>query len=473
VHIGNREHRHWRGVLHTLLAGALAAMTALALVWSWPTPVLALAVTAIASTTIVIWLGRSSVAVVAVASVVGGIGAQLPRLSGSALAHGMVVGLVVALSLAGPLAVAGLLRQLRAYHRRGWALADAEARQHAAAVNNAVQSERMAIAAEMHDGLGHALTLIAVRLGRLSLAGDLPDAVRAEISAVRQAAAQAAGELGTAVRLLQDPQPVTPHGGLASTIANARDAGMTIEDHTPDGLEELLSTEAAAAVVRVVQEGLTNAAKHAPGSWVAVDADVSETEVRVTVRNARSRVMAASRGRSSGVGLVGLRQRVGVLGGSLSTAFSDDEYVLCVVIPRHAKPIGRPPAGKVREVAAEESIAVKERTRAARTAAVAPAALVTGIAFVATAYFAMSNVFSVIAPSEFDDIAVGDTREDAQQKLPPLEMLDAPRDENPVAPGEECRYYETAISFFARVDVVYVCFDESSVTRTGTVKPDD
>ncbi len=448
----------------------LAAATAVVLVLSWPTPAFAVAMAAVAGAIIVICLRQSSILAVTVASVAAAVGAHLPRLSASTFAHGLMVGLVVALCLTGPLAVARLLRQVRAYHRRGWALADAEARKHAAEVSNAVQSERMAIAAEMHDGLGHALTLMAVRLGRLSLSPDLPAAVRTEISAVREAAAQAAGELGMAVRLLQDPQPMAPMGDLATTIANARDAGMAIEDHTPARLEESLSPEAASAVVRVVQEGLTNAAKHAPGSPVTVEADLTDTEVRVVVRNALARETVGSPGDSNGLGLVGLRQRAAVLGGSLRTTRSHDGFTLAVDLPRHAKPSAVLRADSIRGVAEEESMAVEERTRAARTAAAVPAALIGATAFVAAAYFVMSNLFSVLPADQFDRIAAGDPRSEIERVLPPLEMLDAPRDGNPVQPGEECRYYETAVSFFARVDVVYVCFDDATVTRTGMVE---
>lgn len=471
--MGNSESRERHHVFQAGIAALLAAVSAVVLVLSWPTPVLALATTAIAGALIVIWLPRSSILAVIGASVAAGIGAHLPLLSANALAHGLVVGLVVALCLAGPLGVARLIRQVRAYHRRGWALADAEARKHAAEVSKAVQGERMAIAAEMHDGLGHALTLIAVQLGRLSLSADLPDAVRTEISGVRATAAQAARELGTAVRLLQDPHPLTPVGDLTMTIANARNAGMVIEDRTASRLEQGLSPEAASAVLRVVQEGLTNAAKHAPGSPVTVDADLTETEVRVAVRNALPRATASAGVHSNGIGLVGLRQRAAVLGGSLTAARSDDEFALAIVLPRHAKPSGALRADSIREVADEENVAVVERARAARTAAAVPAALLAAIAFVAAAYFVLSNLFSVLPQDQFDKVAAGAPRAEVESMLPPLEMLDAPRDGDPVASGEGCRFYETAVSFFARVDVVYICFDESAVTRTGMVESSD
>src|SRR5699024_11773328 len=64
----------------------------------------------------------------------------------------------------------------------------------------------MSPAAEMHDGLGHSLTLIAVRLGQLSLTPTLPDTDRAEVSGIRTIAADAADQLGLAVRLLRQSE---------------------------------------------------------------------------------------------------------------------------------------------------------------------------------------------------------------------------------------------------------------------------
>src|SRR5690606_11758009 len=103
-----------------------------------------------------------------------------------------------------PVLIRRAVRQQREFRRRGWELAEIESRRRASDTRAAVQRERMTLAAEMHDGLGHALTLIAVRLGQLSLAPSLTDKDRAEVASIREIAADSADDLGLAVRLLRE-----------------------------------------------------------------------------------------------------------------------------------------------------------------------------------------------------------------------------------------------------------------------------
>ena len=126
-------------------------------------------------------------------------------------ANAVAGGLTISLALVVPLGIVQAGRQRRNFIARGWALAESEARARDATAERARQRERTAIAAEMHDGLGHQLTLTAVRLARLSLDDTLPSAARAEIQEIRAGAAEAAEELGRTVQLLRDPAAGTAH----------------------------------------------------------------------------------------------------------------------------------------------------------------------------------------------------------------------------------------------------------------------
>ncbi|MEO3889884.1 histidine kinase [Nonomuraea sp. B5E05] len=186
--------------------------------------------------------------------------------------------------------------------------------------------ERARIARDMHDSLGHDLALIAVRAAGLELAPGLgPAGVRAA-GELRVAAADATERLRQIIGLLReeaDAPPLTPADeDVAELVHRARDSGMTV------GLD-LIHGPVPGLARAVVQEGITNAAKHAPGA--AVQVEVSPE--RVTVRNGppRSRPTA----QPGGLGLAGLRERVRLAGGALTAGPMGEGggYELAVTLP--------------------------------------------------------------------------------------------------------------------------------------------
>ncbi|NUO97976.1 MAG: hypothetical protein HOV96_19820 [Nonomuraea sp.] len=185
--------------------------------------------------------------------------------------------------------------------------------------------ERARIAREMHDSLGHDLALIAVRAAGLELAPGLaPEQVRSA-GELRLAAADATERLRQIIGLLREdaePAPLSPlDEDLADLVGRARDSGMSITlDLSPGPVPGLAHA--------VVQEGLTNAAKHAPGAPVTV----TVAPHRVVVRNgpARSRPTAVP----GGLGLAGLRERVRLAGGTLTAGPDGDGFSLTVGLPQ-------------------------------------------------------------------------------------------------------------------------------------------
>jgi len=403
---------------------------------------------------------------------VSAIVAQLPGLTIENLALGVVAGLLTSLCLTVPLAVAAVLRHRREYLHRGWRLAAMEAARRSNDIQAALQRERMSLAAEMHDGLGHGLTLITVRLGQLSLTSTLAPADRAAVTELRQASAEAAEELGNAVRLLRDPGAVATGTGVPTimdAVESARSAGIPVTTAVPEGLNEILSAEAQTAVARLVQESLTNAAKHAPGERVSIAIHVTGATMVAEVSNAMPAQDSAEPPPSSGFGLVGIRHRAAMLGGTLEVGHSPDVFALKLILPTDAKPSPSDRATAAEDIVAAENEAAQDRTKATRVAIVLPAAILGAVLAVTFAYLGAATMLSVMGAAQFAEIQPGDSRAEVELSLPVFEVLDAPHDQFPPKSGEQCRYYESDVTFFERSDVHVVCFDDDAVTRMGVI----
>jgi signal transduction histidine kinase len=198
-------------------------------------------------------------------------------------------------------------------------------------------AERRRIARELHDVLANSLSVMIVQA---SLAADLvtddPGAAAAAVAEVERSGRTALGETGRLLRLVQDDAAgVHPQHGVADLPDLADEygrAGLAIEldvddvaAHLPIGVE--LST------YRIVQEALTNALKHAPGSPVRVRLARQGSEVEIEVRNGRA-ASATFAAVPSGHGLVGLRERVSLFGGALDAGpTSDGGFVLAATLP--------------------------------------------------------------------------------------------------------------------------------------------
>ncbi|MFI7445672.1 sensor histidine kinase [Nonomuraea indica] len=188
--------------------------------------------------------------------------------------------------------------------------------------------ERARIAREMHDSLGHDLALIAVRAAGLEMAPGLGPAQVEAAGELRVAAAEATERLRQIIGLLRDDAdadagpPLAPAGeDVAAIVERARASGLPVTlRHDPSG-------PAPALAGAVVQEALTNAAKHAPGAPVTV----LVSPHRVVVRNGppRSRPTAVP----GGLGLAGLDERVRLAGGTLTAGPSGDGYELAAELP--------------------------------------------------------------------------------------------------------------------------------------------
>ncbi len=185
---------------------------------------------------------------------------------------------------------------------------------------DAVLTERARIAREMHDAVGHRVSLMVLQAGAIEMAAGDRGRVEQLAENVQVAGRQALDELRQAVGVLRsgddEDAPLEPQPRLEDLhrlVAEWRSAGMDVALHQPEGLH--LDPVTCRAAYRIMQEGLTNAGKHAPGASVGIDLESREGGIVVRVRNGAGRPVHDAPG--GGYGLVGLRERVRTLGGRL------------------------------------------------------------------------------------------------------------------------------------------------------------
>ncbi|MBG6094830.1 sensor histidine kinase [Nocardioides luteus] len=193
------------------------------------------------------------------------------------------------------------------------------ARHHSTEIEQAQLTERARIAQEMHDSLGHELSLIALRAGALEVAPGLSAAHQKAAGDIREAAAGATERLGEIVGVLRpaaEEAPLTPAAtGIAGLVERARESGMDVR--LVGSLTEGTAPVRDAAAHRIVQEALTNAARHAPGSSVTVSVEEREPDgVRLSVSNGRA-TLPPRAGATTGLGLAGLDEAARAAGGTL------------------------------------------------------------------------------------------------------------------------------------------------------------
>lgn len=200
--------------------------------------------------------------------------------------------------------------------------------------------ERHRIAQDMHDSLGHQLTLIAVQTGALEMDRGLAEPHRAAVQVLRQAAVAAMGELRQVVGVLHDDSVAESSGGvddIEGLVDATRQVG-TRAGFRCTGQDRPLSAATGQAAYRIVQEALTNAHKHAPGAAVEVALHYEPDALVVEVVNAPPAAPSAPAVPVSGSqGLAGLRERARLVGGMVrARATGDGGFRVAGVLPYEA-----------------------------------------------------------------------------------------------------------------------------------------
>jgi signal transduction histidine kinase len=182
--------------------------------------------------------------------------------------------------------------------------------------------ERLRIARELHDSLGHYLSMISVQSGVvLNLNHDLPGPVAESLSAIRQASKEGLRELRSVLRILRQDGELAPHAPLPALARlgdlfdHAAAAGLQVRAETGGTVRELPFGVDQAAF-RIVQEALTNVTRHAGTDTATVCVHYGQHDLTVQVDD-------DGQGRSdslpppSGSGIAGMRERAAALGGEL------------------------------------------------------------------------------------------------------------------------------------------------------------
>jgi signal transduction histidine kinase len=228
-------------------------------------------------------------------------------------------------------------QQLIASLRERAELAEADAELRAERARQEVREE---IAWEMHDVLGHRLSLLTVHAGALEFNMDAPrEEIARAAGVIRQSAHLALRDLAEVIGVFraesaegERPQPEL--SDLVQLVAEARATGSRVElTGPPDASPPSVVGRTA---YRIVQEALTNARKHAPGAAVAVRVTGSPAHrLTVEVHNAlpAGPTPDAGLGEGSGQGLIGLAERARLAGGELSAGPADGGFQVCVWLP--------------------------------------------------------------------------------------------------------------------------------------------
>ena len=208
-------------------------------------------------------------------------------------------------------------------------------------VRQARSNERARIAREMHDVLAHRISQISMHAGALSFRDDLTtDEMRDSVAVIQEKAHEALTDLRGVLGVLRDdgsgqageaPQPT--YADLPALVTEAEEAGLNV------GLDDELDTRGTPVpdavgrtLYRIVQEGMTNARKHAPGSRLTIQVSGSpEGGVDIRLRNPIGFGPSAAPG--AGLGLVGLTERAELAGGRLEHRRDGQTFLLHAWIP--------------------------------------------------------------------------------------------------------------------------------------------
>jgi signal transduction histidine kinase len=194
----------------------------------------------------------------------------------------------------------------------------------------AAAEERARIARDLHDSAGHTISVIAVRAGAARLRHrENPDRSLAALTAIEELARHTAAEIDYIVGALRDDGPVAPLGlaTLDTLIAHHTAAGLDVA-LTTTGSARTLPTAVDQAAYRILQEALTNAARHGTGP-VTVALTYGD-HVEITVTNP---VPPRATPRGGGHGMTGMRERATLLGGDLHVDDANGIFRLHVRIP--------------------------------------------------------------------------------------------------------------------------------------------
>lgn len=200
-------------------------------------------------------------------------------------------------------------------------------------------SRRNRLAAELHDSIGHALSVVTLQAGAAARVIDHdPAFARAALDAIAEQARTATAELDHVLGVLRDERASTAPArtlmDLEPLVEAVRTTGADVR-LTTHGLLDAVPAVVSREAYRICQEALTNALRHGEASTpVTVGLDVEAARLRVTIANASAVLRSRAGG---GRGLATMRERVRLLGGHLDAGMQDGTWRLVAVMPWEAR----------------------------------------------------------------------------------------------------------------------------------------
>ena len=237
---------------------------------------------------------------------------------------------------AGAVGIADAIRSWRRYTESAEAELQAAVVAAEAEASRQVAEERLVIARELHDLLAHNLSVMNVQTGAaLHLLRSDPDQAEASLTTARDAGKTVLDELRELLAVLRhEHDDGAPMSSLPSAddvdrlVDTMRASGLHVDWHR-SGAPRPLSSVASLAAYRIVQEGLTNAAKHGDGS-VVLTTGWADDGLTITIENGTAGDVDET---GAGLGLVGMRERAAVNGGRLTVDASGDRFVVEAWLP--------------------------------------------------------------------------------------------------------------------------------------------
>ncbi|WP_433378202.1 sensor histidine kinase [Actinoplanes sp. CA-142083] len=242
----------------------------------------------------------------------------------------LAVGMAVLIFLGGAAKVRGehMAEMMKVRAERARAKEEQERRQ--------ASEERLRMARELHDVLGHHLSLINVQAGvGLHLMDSRPEQAREALTAIKTASAEALREVRAVLDVMRaegEAAPRQPSLGLSRLDELTADAGLPITTKVT-GAERALPPEVDRAAYRIVQEALTNVRKHAgSGATASVAVDYLPTALHLAIRNEGAFVDSDAPS-AEGTGIGGMRERAQSLGGSVEAGPVEGGFLVSVLLP--------------------------------------------------------------------------------------------------------------------------------------------
>ncbi|MDA2811880.1 sensor histidine kinase [Nocardiopsis sp. RSe5-2] len=221
-------------------------------------------------------------------------------------------------------------------------------REHDQALRRSAYEERLRIAREVHDVVGHSLSVINMQAGvAMHVLDKRPDRARESLDAIRRTSKDALEELRGTLAVFRegaagtagDRAPLPGLDRVGDLAAGMASAGVSVEVHT-EGEQAVPPAAVDHAAYRIVQEALTNVARHAPGASASVRIAYERGEVAVEIEDDGPRI--AGPGPAEGSGIAGMRERARAVGGNLHAGPRPDGGFAV----RARLPLGAPRSGR-------------------------------------------------------------------------------------------------------------------------------